>query len=135
MTARAKILLVDDDQDLVAVLHTVLEKADYEVFSALSGAEGLAQARTQKPDLIILDVMLETEHTGFQVCRELKSDPSLRHVPVLFLSCIRTKKGGWCPRGCGVEGMAADDFADKPIRPSDLLARVQNLLQRRPGPS
>lgn len=131
MTERAKILLVDDDQDLVAVLRTVLEKAKYEVVSAFSGAEGLAMARTEKPDLIILDVMLETEHTGFEVCRELKSDPALRHVPVLFLSCIRTKRGGWCPRGCGVEGIAADDFADKPIRPSELLARVQKLLAQR----
>jgi len=130
-----KILVVDDDVDLCDSLKVLLENAGYEMSSACSKAEGLEKTRREHPDLIILDVMMETWQDGFEMSRELKGDPAFQAVPILILTSVEARTGiefrstagdpAWLP----VEG-----FLDKPVPPNKLLAEVRRLLQN-PGAS
>ena len=131
MAHKPKILMIDDDPDLVASTQVVLEKSGYEVATALRGVEGLVKARADTPDLIILDVIMP-EMDGFEVCEELKSDPTLAHVPVMMLTGFSDKVAETSisvSRGFSLE---AEDYVDKPVRPRELLRRVQKLLPKRP---
>ena len=82
-----KILLVDDDPDLVNAARMILEAKNFEVAAAYGGVEGLQKARTENPDLIVLDVMMP-DKDGYAVCKELKSDPQLSRIPVLLLTAV-----------------------------------------------
>jgi len=121
------ILLIDDDPDFVEATCTVLESASYEVLVAYNGDEGLAIVREARPDLIILDVIMPVED-GFQVLEKLRGDPTLAHIPVMILTSL--------PNGLDVAPMSeanavAEDYIDKPIRPAELLQRVEKLLEPR----
>lgn len=127
--AEAKILLIDDDEDLILAMKTVLA-GKYTVLSADSGEEGLRRAAVEKPDLVILDVMMETGDKGFEVARKLKRDPGLAKVPILMLTAIYEKTGFDFSREAGDETwLPVDDYVEKPIRPDDLLAKVAALLK------
>jgi len=123
------ILLIDDDPDFVEATRLVLEEAGYEVRTALRGQEGLALARQKRPDLIILDIIMP-ERDGFMVCEELKADPELRDVPVMMLTSFaeRVAETSLAVR----QGMMleAEDYVDKPVRPPELLRRIEKLLTR-----
>ena len=109
-------------------MKTVLE-GKYTVLSAGSGEEGLQRAAAEKPDLIILDVMMETGDKGFEVARKLRQDPLLAKVPILMLTAIYEKTGFDFSREAGDETwLPVDDYVEKPIRPDDLLANVAALL-------
>ena len=89
MTGQTRILMVDDDKVLVAATKTVLESQGYAVSAAYDGDEGLDKARAEKPDLIILDVIMPTMD-GFAVCEQLKSDPGTEMIPVLMMTSFAT---------------------------------------------
>lgn len=129
MAEKVDILLVDDDPDFVAATRLVLEEAGYEVRTALRGQEGLELARQKRPDLIILDIIMP-DRDGFMVCEELKADPGLRDVPVMMLTGFaeRVSETSIALR----QGMMleAEDYVDKPVRPQELLRRVEKLLAR-----
>lgn len=129
MAKKVDILLVDDDPDFVAATRLVLEEAGYRVRTALRGQTGLDLARQKKPDLIILDIIMP-DQDGFMVCEALKSDPELRHVPVMMLTSFaeRVSETSLALR----QGMMleADDYVDKPVRPPELLRRIEKLLAR-----
>ena len=82
-----KILIVDDDPDLVEAVTMILESKKYDVVAAYGGIEGLDKAKTEKPDLIVLDVMMP-DKDGYAVCKELKADPQLNKIPVLLLTAV-----------------------------------------------
>ncbi len=127
MAKKPKVLMIDDDPDLVASTKVVLEEAGYEVATALSGQEGLARANADVPDLIILDVIMP-EMDGFAVCEKLKGDAKLARVPVMMLTGFADRIAETSisvSRGFSLE---ADDYVDKPVRPTELLRRVQKLL-------
>jgi DNA-binding response OmpR family regulator len=129
MTEKAKILLVDDDPDFVDATLTVLESEAYDVSVAFDGDEGLAKARAERPDLIILDIIMPTKD-GFTVCEQLKSDPDLSNIPVMMLTSFAGRKGETSlavTRGMMLE---AEDYLDKPVPPKELLRRVEALLER-----
>ncbi|HDQ72866.1 MAG TPA: response regulator transcription factor [Chloroflexi bacterium] len=130
----SKILLIEDDPDMALAVRMPLEARDYEVFTASSGEEGLRQVREIDPDLIILDVMMETATAGFQVSLQLR-DPSAdaayaayRHVPILMLTAIHTTTS--LRFGPDEVYLPVDDFVEKPIDPDVLLEKVQALIQR-----
>jgi DNA-binding response OmpR family regulator len=127
------ILLIDDDPDFVAGTRLVLEKAGHEVRAALRGEEGLELARQRTPDLIILDIIMPGRD-GFSVCEELKSDSDLRDVPVMMLTSFseRMSETSLAMR----QGMMleAEDYVDKPVRPTELLRRIEKLLGRQLRP-
>jgi two-component system alkaline phosphatase synthesis response regulator PhoP len=129
MTDKAKILLVDDDPDFVDATLTVLESEAYDVSVAFDGDEGLAKARAEKPDLIILDVIMPTKD-GFAVCEQLKSDPDLSNIPVMMLTSFAERKGETSLAVTQGMMLEAEDYVDKPVPPQELLRRVKALLER-----
>jgi len=126
---KARILLVDDDADFVESTKTVLESRPYEVMVAVNGEECLRKARDEKPDLILLDIIMPVED-GFAAAEHLKKDPELAKIPVLALTSYSTKGSGTgIPRGRGYE-LEAEDYIEKPVSPEDLLAIVEKHLKR-----
>ena len=129
MERKAKILLVDDDADFVESTKTVLESKPYEVIVAVNGDEGLRKAREDKPDLVLLDIIMPVED-GFTAAEQLKKDPALAQIPVLMLTSYSSKGAETSiPRSRGYE-LEADDYIDKPVTPKDLLAIVEKYLKK-----
>jgi len=120
----AKILLVDDEPDILDFLSYNLEKAGYQVFLAENGEEGLIQAKKNKPHLILLDVMMP-EMDGIQACKEIRKISFLKDVIIAFL----TARSEDFSQISGLDA-GADDYITKPIKPSLLLSRVKALLRR-----
>jgi two-component system alkaline phosphatase synthesis response regulator PhoP len=124
-----KILIVDDDPDLVNAVTLILKSKKYEVAAAYDGNEGLAKAKTEKPDLIVLDVMMP-QKDGYAVCKELKADGTLGKIPVLLLTAVASHVA--TTRYTQQMGMEteADDYLDKPVEPEVLVARIETLLAK-----
>jgi two-component system phosphate regulon response regulator PhoB len=122
---KPKILIVEDDPDIQELLHFNLEKAGYQTFRAENGEEGLLLARKQTPDLIILDLLLP-EMDGLEVCRRIRRDPTLQHLPIIMV----TAKGEEMDRVVGLE-LGADDYVVKPFSIRELILRIQKVLDRR----
>ena len=124
-----KILVVDDDPDLVETTSIILKSKHYDVVAAYGGVEGLEKARTEKPDLIVLDVMMP-DKDGYTVCKELKADAALQAIPILLLTAVVSHIS--TTRYSHQMGMEteADDYMDKPVDPNELVKRVELLLSR-----
>ena len=129
MKSKAKILLVDDDRDFVEATAMVLESKPYEVVVAYDGDDGLAKARKEKPDLIILDIIMPVKD-GFRAAEQLKKDQDLKKIPVIMLTSF-SEKGGETSLSVS-QGFALDteDYVDKPVTPEELLKRVERLLKK-----
>jgi CheY-like chemotaxis protein len=132
--ANEKILIIDDDPDLVEVIRLTLQASGFQVFSAAGGAEGLQKVKEIDPDLIILDVMMDYTTEGFQVSLELRSpDPAseyadYRDIPILMLTAIHSTT----PLRFGPEEdyLPVDGFVEKPLEPGDLVKKVEDLLRK-----
>jgi two-component system phosphate regulon response regulator PhoB len=123
---REKILVIEDEADILEVIEYNLRREGYKVIRSLDGEEGLQLARKDAPDLVVLDLMLPGM-SGLEVCRELKRDALTRATPVIIL----TAKSEETDVILGL-GMGADDYITKPFRPKELTARVQAVLRRGP---
>jgi CheY-like chemotaxis protein len=122
----SKILVVDDDPDFVEVTRMVLEPAGYQVISAADGDEGLRRLREEQPDLVILDVIMETVLDGLHMSQEMANDPEHLVIPILMVTSIANRDyAALFPTD---ESIHIDDFVSKPITPDDLLRRVKALL-------
>jgi two-component system phosphate regulon response regulator PhoB len=119
-----KILIVEDDRDIVEMITYNLRADGYEVLSAFTGKDGIALARRERPDLIILDIMLPVMD-GFEVCRVLKSTEATACVPIIILSA----KSQETDKIVGLE-LGADDYVTKPFSPRELIARIKAVLRR-----
>ena len=129
---RAKILIVDDDIDLVAAIQAILEAEEYEVITANDPVGGLEKVKNEKPDLLILDVMMITWQDGFDVSRELKRDPLFQDMPILMLTGIKEQTGLNFKLSAGdPTWMPVDGFLDKPFESQSLLAEIEKLLSNR----
>lgn len=120
---KTKILLVDDDIDFVESTKIILESKAYEVVVAHEGDEALRKAKEEKPDLILLDVIMPVKN-GFTAAEQLKKDPQLSKIPTLMLTGFSAKRAGTgipVSRGFTLE---AEDYIEKPVSPEELLARV-----------
>ena len=132
MQKQTKILVIDDDPDLQAAVRTVLESKSYEVVSAYDGDEGLRKVVEERPDLIILDVIMPVKD-GFTACRELKTDDKYHffsNIPVIMLTVYpedREKLHLSMREGMTME---AEDYIQKPFDPPELLSRVEELLKK-----
>ncbi len=127
MAKKAKILLIDDDTDFVEATKTVLEKS-YDVAVAYQGDEGLQKARKEKPDLILLDIIMPVKD-GFTAAEQIKKDPQLSQIPVVMLTSYSQKGAGTSiplSRGYGLE---TEDYVEKPVTPAELLAKVKSHLK------
>lgn len=128
MPARKKILLVDDDVDFVQLTTTFLEEKDRQVIPAHDGHEGLKKASESRPDLIVLDVMMARLTEGFDVCREIKKDEKLKHIPVIVLSGIRKKEGVPWAFEPDEDYLPVTRFLEKPIARTELLKEIENAV-------
>lgn len=122
-----KVLLVDDDKDFVESTRAVLEEK-YEVIVAYDGDEGIKVARAEKPDLIILDVIMPTED-GFSAAEEMKNDPEISDIPIMMLTSFgqRMTRETQIPRSRGME-LQSEDYIEKPVEPDVLLEHAEKLL-------
>jgi phosphate regulon transcriptional regulator PhoB len=119
-----KILIVEDDKDIVELVRYNLEKENYRVLSAEDGVLGLTQIRKTRPDMVILDLMLP-RLSGLEICREIRKDTTLARTPIIML----TARAEEADRVVGLE-MGADDYVAKPFSPRELVARVKALFRR-----
>ena len=119
-----KILIIEDDRDIVEMITYNLKADGYEVLSAFTGKDGITVARRERPDLIILDIMLPVMD-GFEVCRVLKSAEATACVPIIILSA----KSQETDKIVGLE-LGADDYVTKPFSPRELIARIKAVLRR-----
>lgn len=126
MSVKATILLVDDEPDIIDFLKYNLEKANYRVFAANDGEEGIALTKQYNPDLIILDVMMP-KMDGMEVCNTIREELNLSPQPIITFLTSRAEDYSQI---AGFE-VGADDYITKPIRPRVLLSRVEALLRRK----
>lgn len=133
MKASGKILLVDDDADFLEMHMAVLQNHGYEVFTAMSGQEGLERVRTEMPDLIILDLMMEKHDAGFSFSKTIKTDPLFKKIPILMVTSVAEATGYRFSLEEDGYWMKTDDFLDKPVMPAVLLERVAKLLDKKEG--
>jgi phosphate regulon transcriptional regulator PhoB len=122
--AKGKILIVEDDRDIVEMVEYNLREEGYATVSALNGEDGVNSARKERPDLIILDIMLPVMD-GFEVCRALKSDEATARIPIIILSA----KSQETDKVVGLE-LGADDYVTKPFSPRELIARIRAIMRR-----
>tara|TARA_B100001167_G_C16766351_1_gene304436 strand:- start:1190 stop:1897 length:708 start_codon:yes stop_codon:yes gene_type:complete len=121
---KPKIVVIEDEVDILEVINYNLSKEGFDVCSALDGEEGLALIKKEVPDLVLLDLMLPGLD-GIEICRKLKTDYSTRSIPIIMV----TAKGEESDIVLGL-GMGADDYMVKPFRPRELMARIRSVLRR-----
>ena len=121
---KPKIVVIEDEVDILEVITYNLSKEGFDVCSALDGEEGLALIKKEVPDLVLLDLMLPGLD-GIEICRKLKTDYSTRSIPIIMV----TAKGEESDIVLGL-GMGADDYMVKPFRPRELMARIRSVLRR-----
>ena len=124
MDTKTKILIVDDEENICELVRLYIEKEGFEAVIAGDGQEALAKFGSEKPDLILLDVMLPIKD-GWQVCREIRAQSN---VPIIML----TAKGETFDKVLGLE-LGADDYVVKPFEPKELIARIRAVLRRSAG--
>ncbi len=124
-TRTAKVLIVDDNPQILELLEAYLEPLGVQVSSAADGQAALGAVERDPPDLILLDVMMP-KRSGFEVCRQLKTDPRYRETAIIMVTALNEAGDVERGRECG-----ADDFLSKPVNKLDLLERVRNLLRLR----
>lgn len=130
MSKNSRILIIDDDPDFIESTKVVLESENYIVSSASGPDEGQKKISDEKPDLIILDVIWPDKKSGFQVCREIKSDSQLKKTPVIMITSVDDKYGlGFKEVASDETWLPSDDFLCKPVTPNVLLSKVAEQLE------
>ncbi len=132
MSESKKVLIIDDDPDFVSALETLFHSSGYEVCTAVNGKDGLQLAKTCRPDLILLDVMMTERTEGFFTLQELRRSPGLGNTPVIVISSIYAEQpvfrvspeAGWLP---------ANLFLPKPVDPGRLLEEARRLMESAPA--
>lgn len=126
---KKKILLVDDDPDLILAFEAILISRGYNVATALSKNEGLDKQKSFQPDLAILDVMMDDEHDGFDLARQLKQE--IPELPVIMLTGISEVTGiNFRAAAADPEWLPADEYLDKPVDPDELVNVIEELLSK-----
>jgi two-component system, OmpR family, alkaline phosphatase synthesis response regulator PhoP len=122
-----KILVVDDDPDFVLNSRNILEAEGYEVIDACNGSQALPLMRRERPDLILLDVMMSTTLEGLEVCREVRSDPDLQDVPIIMISSIASSE--YASEFPEDELIPIDTWMPKPVEPAALLRAIRRFVE------
>ena len=123
-----KILIIDDDPDFLFTMETFLKRNGYETVTAKDGETGLDLAQKERPDLVLLDVMMETLFSGFEVCKKFKSEPGLKDIPLIGISGMGDQLGVRFDEERDGEYFSPDAFFEKPVDKEKLLIQVKELL-------
>jgi two-component system, OmpR family, response regulator VicR len=121
-----RILCIDDEKEILDLIRLILVRKGYEVFGAIGGEEGLAKARSIKPDLILLDLMMP-DMDGWEVFHRIRSEPGLADTPVIVV----TARAQSIDRVLGLHVARVNDYVSKPFTPQDLVESVERVLARR----
>jgi len=125
-----KVLMIDDDQEFVEAITNVLDAKGYDVVSANDGKDGVAMAKKERPDIILLDVMMTTKSEGFDVAREMSKDPNLKGTPVVMLTGIRREMNlpfGFEP---DADWLPVKAVLEKPVKPEVLLKTIEENIKK-----
>ncbi len=128
MSDQRKILIIDDDPDVVSAVTALLEAENFAVIAAQTGMEGLERVRLDKPDLILLDLMIESHDTGFNIAKDLKGDPATRDIPIIMVSAVKQKTGYGFEQTRDGHWMKTNAFLEKPYVPKKVIATINELL-------
>jgi len=127
LAERHKVLLVDDDVDLLAATKIVLQSNDYEVITAQNGKDGLARAKGEQPNAIVLDVMMTHKTEGFDTARDLREEEETKDIPIIMLTAVNQEvpwkfdaDSVWLP---------VDKFVEKPVQPDKLLDLLREVIK------
>jgi CheY-like chemotaxis protein len=131
MSDKIRILIADDDPDFIEINKTVLQAAGYETDEALTSKEALEKLRAGHYDLLILDLMMEERDAGFTVAYAVREDEHLKHLPILMLTSAEQKTGFKFDLSADKDWMKVDDLAAKPLKPAELVRRVNQLLGKK----
>jgi DNA-binding response OmpR family regulator len=125
-----KVLMIDDDPEFVEAITNILDAKGYDVVSANDGKDGVAKAKKEKPDIILLDVMMTTKSEGFDVARELSKDANLKGTPVVMLTGVRKEMNlpfGFEP---DADWLPVKAFLEKPVKPETLLKTIEENIKK-----
>lgn len=129
-----RVLVIDDDQAFLDAMRTILEAASYQFVSALDPKTALEKVKSEKPDIILLDIMMDTLFDGFSLCHTLKADKEYKafhKTPIIFVSAVKEIAGSRFAFDSDAYGQRGpDDYLDKPVEPEILLAHIKRLLSR-----
>lgn len=127
----AKILIADDDVDIRESLQVILESRHYNAISASNRQEAMEKVRAERPDLLILDVMMDSWQDGFEMARELKNDAELKGMPILMLTGVKEQTGmDFKPTAGNETWLPVEGFLEKPVEPNALIAEIEKLLPK-----
>jgi len=124
----SKILCIDDDRDVIEFLTLTLKAAGHQVISAPDGASGFVKAKEEKPDLILLDVMMANTTEGVKTAFDLRAEKATRYIPILMLTSINQEFGNAFKLQADSSSLPVDDFVEKPIPAKTLLEKTAKLL-------
>lgn len=127
MAEKKKILLIDDDPDFVQAVQVIVESGGYEVRVAYDGKEGLEAVAEEKPDLIVLDVMMPVMN-GHEACAELKSNPETAGIPIILLTAVAERVTTSTYSHRDMLESEAEDYMPKPVEPKELLELIKSWL-------
>jgi CheY-like chemotaxis protein len=125
-----KVLIIDDDVDIVEAEKFILENRGYEVIQAFDGSEGYRKIKEEHPDIIILDVMMATPDEGFGITRKLRNDPELASLPIVMVTSVGKVTGFKFDPERDKDLVPVDEYLEKPIKPDELLSAVERALNR-----
>lgn len=132
--SKGKILVIDDDPDFREAVTAILHSALYEVITAKDPEEGKKKILSEKPDLVLLDIMMDSLFDGFSLCHAIKTDKefkSVKDTPVIFVSAVKEMTGSRFQFKAEEQGLTGpDDYLDKPVKPDILISRIERLLEK-----
>lgn len=128
MMRTKKILIIDDNPDFIFTMETFLKRSGFTTLSAQDGKKGVETAQKERPDLILLDVMMETLYSGFEVCKRIRTDPLLKNTPIIGISGMADELGVRYDEDRDQEYFSPDAFFDKPVDKEKLLAKIKEFL-------
>jgi two-component system alkaline phosphatase synthesis response regulator PhoP len=126
-----KVLIIDDDVDIVEAEKLLLENRGYDVISAFDGKEGYRKIKEEKPDIIILDVMMTTPDEGFQITRKIRNDPEISALPIVMVTSVGKVTGFKYDPDRDRELLPVDEYLEKPISPDELIGAVERALSQK----
>lgn len=124
-----KVLIIDDDFDLVEAMRITLEAADFEVIDAQSGSRGLELIRSEAPDLVVLDVMMASIDEGFHIAYQIREDAAIRDTPIVMLTAVGNRTGFQFNPGKDADFLPVDAFLEKPVNPKKLVDVVRQHIR------
>jgi DNA-binding response OmpR family regulator len=130
MEKTAKIIVVDDNQDLLFTMETFLTRNGFEVLTADDGQKGLDLIKEARPDLVLLDIMMETTFSGLDVCKALRADSDLKTIPIIGISGIGDEMGIQIDKWGDDDYFSVDEFFEKPVDRDKLLERIKVRLEK-----